>query len=96
MNRLSQVIKDEPLSGLDTAVFWSEFAIRHHGAPFMRPESLQNLSAWRFYCLDAAAMVIIVTLLLGYLILKFILFLWHLILSAREREQLLMTSKKQR
>lgn len=32
---LSELYKDRPMPALDTAVFWTEYVIRHKGAPHM-------------------------------------------------------------
>ncbi|CAG7717032.1 unnamed protein product, partial [Allacma fusca] len=33
MRTLSKIFRDQPQSGIDTAVFWSEYVMRHKGAP---------------------------------------------------------------
>jgi len=36
---LSAVFKDQIVSPLDQAIYWTEYAIRHKGAPHFRPAS---------------------------------------------------------
>lgn len=33
--KLSQLFRDRPSTAMDTAVFWTEYVIRHRGAPHM-------------------------------------------------------------
>jgi glucuronosyltransferase len=35
VQRLSLLIRDRPMSALDTAVYWTEYVLRHHGAPHL-------------------------------------------------------------
>jgi glucuronosyltransferase len=36
MKKLSATFKDQPQSALDRAVFWTEYVIRHKGAPHLK------------------------------------------------------------
>ncbi|XP_062122128.1 UDP-glycosyltransferase UGT5-like [Drosophila sulfurigaster albostrigata] len=54
---LSQRIRDQPMHPLDTAVFWTEYIIRHRGAPYMRV-SPSNMKFIDYYCVDKLLMII--------------------------------------
>lgn len=39
--RLSRQFRDRPMTALQSAVYWTEYVIRHQGAPHLRPASVQ-------------------------------------------------------
>ncbi|EDW15710.1 UDP-glycosyltransferase UGT5 [Drosophila mojavensis] len=49
--QLSERIRDQPLHPLDLAVYWTEYVLRHKGAPFMRISS-SDIKVLDYYCLD--------------------------------------------
>jgi glucuronosyltransferase len=53
---LSERYRDRPMSPLDTAVYWTEYVIRHKGAPHLRGAA-RNLSWWQEALLDVYAVV---------------------------------------
>ncbi|KDR11536.1 UDP-glucuronosyltransferase 2C1-like isoform X2 [Zootermopsis nevadensis] len=52
--RLSQIFRDQPLTPLEQAVFWTEYVIRHKGAPHMRSAAL-DLAWYQYFLLDVIA-----------------------------------------
>ncbi|KAJ4441095.1 hypothetical protein ANN_10945, partial [Periplaneta americana] len=54
--RLSRIYRDQPLSPLDQAVFWTEYVIRHKGAPHMRSAAL-DLAWYQYFLLDVIAVL---------------------------------------
>jgi glucuronosyltransferase len=67
--RLSRIYRDQPLTPLETAVFWTEYVIRHKGAPHMRSAVL-DLTWYQYFLLD-----VIAVLALGVGFAAFIVFL---------------------
>ncbi|KAJ0067986.1 hypothetical protein NL108_014249 [Boleophthalmus pectinirostris] len=67
--RLSAIHHDRPLNPRDEAVFWIEFTMRNKGAKHLRVEA-HNLTWYQYHCLDVAAFLLSVILLLLYLLLK--------------------------
>ncbi|XP_022209464.2 UDP-glycosyltransferase UGT5-like [Drosophila obscura] len=53
---LSQCFKDRPMSPLDTAVWWTEYALRHKHASHMRM-NIEEVSFMRYYSLDNMLML---------------------------------------
>uniref|UniRef100_A0A673KEB1 UDP-glucuronosyltransferase n=1 Tax=Sinocyclocheilus rhinocerous TaxID=307959 RepID=A0A673KEB1_9TELE len=62
MQKLSSLHRDRPLHPLDKAVYWIEFVLRNKGAPHLRAEAY-NMSTYSYYCLDVAALVLLILLL---------------------------------
>ncbi|XP_063333380.2 UDP-glucuronosyltransferase 2A2-like [Pelmatolapia mariae] len=61
IQRLSAVHRDQPVTPLNTAVFWLEFVMRHGGARHLRLAS-HNLNWFQYHSLDTGA-VLLVTLM---------------------------------
>ncbi|XP_034232815.1 UDP-glucuronosyltransferase 2B13-like isoform X1 [Thrips palmi] len=55
---LSQRFRDRPMSPLDTAVYWTEYVIRHKGAPHLRGAA-RNLAWYQEALLDVLAVVVL-------------------------------------
>lgn len=64
---MSERYRDQPLTPLETAIYWTEYVVRHKGAPHIRSAGL-DLSFFAYHSLDVFAT------LLGALYL-----LWRLI-----------------
>lgn len=77
---VSRAFRDRPMSPLNTAMFWTEYVIRHRGAPHMRSAALE-LSWYQYLLLDVIAVLFVITaasLLTLYVIFKK---LFHLLVS---------------
>ena len=48
------------MSALDTAIFWTEYVIRHKGAPHLRPAIL-DLAWYQYLLLDVIAFICLCT-----------------------------------
>ncbi|XP_054282474.1 UDP-glycosyltransferase UGT5-like [Macrosteles quadrilineatus] len=55
--RISRVFRDVPMSAADTAVFWTEYILRHAGAPHLRPAA-SSLPLYQLMLLDVAVVVL--------------------------------------
>ncbi|XP_037836936.1 UDP-glucuronosyltransferase 2A3-like isoform X2 [Kryptolebias marmoratus] len=69
MKRLSALHRDQPMHPLDTAVFWTEFVMRHKGAAHLRTESYKM--PWYSYhsvdvlCFLLAALITLTAAVVG-------------------------------
>lgn len=75
MQLLSSRFKDRPMTPLQSALYWTEYVINHHGADHLRPASV-DLSFYQYMFLDVA--VILLGCLLAlisalYLLFKYLL-----------------------
>ncbi|TDG52108.1 hypothetical protein AWZ03_001389 [Drosophila navojoa] len=55
--KLSERIRDQPLHPLDLAVYWTEYVLRHKGAPYMRISS-SHIKVLDYYCLDNLLVIV--------------------------------------
>ncbi|CAN9508668.1 unnamed protein product [Ophioblennius macclurei] len=74
MRRLSALHRDKPVHPLDTAVFWTEFVMRHKGAAHLRTESYK-MSRFAYYSLDVFCFLLAVLLVLMALLVGTVRFL---------------------
>ncbi|XP_018019166.1 UDP-glucosyltransferase 2 [Hyalella azteca] len=68
MGDLSRIFRDQLVSPLDTAVYWTEYAARHQGAPHLQSPA-KSLSFIKLFGLDILALVIFGSLI-SYMIMK--------------------------
>lgn len=59
---MSERYRDQPLSPLETAIFWTEYVAKHKGAPQMRSAGL-DLSFFAYHSLDVFAFLLVVVYL---------------------------------
>lgn len=62
VQKLSVLFKDRPLSALKTAVFWTEYVIRHRGAKHLQSNAV-HLNFFQLHLLDVWAVLLIVALI---------------------------------
>lgn len=70
--KLNKTLYDLPMNGLETAIWWIEYVIRHNGTAEIR-NSLVTLPFYQYYFLDVIAVLLIVLAILifvPYKILK--------------------------
>jgi glucuronosyltransferase len=51
MPSVSRIYRDQPLTPLEQTVFWTEYVIRHKGAPHMR-SAAHDLAWYQYFLLD--------------------------------------------
>jgi glucuronosyltransferase len=59
---LSLLIRDRPMSALDTAVYWTEYVLRHHGAPHLHYPGA-DLNFFQYNSIDVILFLIVVVYL---------------------------------
>lgn len=70
---MSDRYRDQPLTPLETAVYWTEYVARHKGAPHMRSPGL-DLSFFAYHSLDVFAALLGALFLIWRLMIN--LFSW--------------------
>ncbi|CAG9861075.1 unnamed protein product [Phyllotreta striolata] len=71
MKELSNRFNDRPMSPLDTAVYWSEYVVRHKGAYFMKSAAI-DLPFYQYYLLDVLLFIVSILLLVTYVSYRFL------------------------
>nr|CAD7199350.1 unnamed protein product [Timema douglasi] len=89
--RISKIYLDQPKPPMDLAVYWTEYVIRHKGAPHLRSASL-DLNWFQLHLLDVAAVLI---LILAIVIIGLVFIIRTLVrLVTTKKEPLTKSSKK--
>jgi len=86
VQRLSRIYRDQPLTPLQQAVYWTEYVIRHKGAPHFRSAVL-DLAWYQYFLLDVIAVLALAVgsaVVVGFLVLRA---LWRKLFGARRYEQ---------
>lgn len=63
MLKLSELLRDKPIKPIDSAVFWTEYVMRHKGAAHLRTESYK-MPWYAYHCLDVMAVFVAFGLLI--------------------------------
>ncbi|KAH8383602.1 hypothetical protein KR009_009534 [Drosophila setifemur] len=66
---ISEQYRDQPQSALDRAIWWTEYVIRHKGAPHLRATA-RDLNFIQLHSLDTLAVLLGVPLLVIFILLK--------------------------
>lgn len=59
MKKLSQKYRDRPMTALQSAVYWTEYVIRHKGAPHLQPASVR-LPLYQYLLLDVIVVLLLI------------------------------------
>ncbi|CAH0563742.1 unnamed protein product [Brassicogethes aeneus] len=60
--KLSKILKDQPMMGVEKAVWWVEYVIRHNGAHHLR-SGFVDMPFYQYYLLDVMGFILLSTLL---------------------------------
>lgn len=65
----SNVFKDRPMTPAQSVVYWTEYVLRHKGAPHLKSHAI-NLTWYQYYLLDVISFTIILISVIIFAILK--------------------------
>ncbi|XP_050538591.1 uncharacterized protein LOC126904011 [Daktulosphaira vitifoliae] len=71
---VSARFKDRPMTPVDSVVYWTEYVIRHKGAPHLKSQAI-DLKWYQYFLIDIFAVIILAILIASYMlynILKYI------------------------
>jgi glucuronosyltransferase len=68
---MSELFRDRPQTPMETAIFWTEYVIRHGGAPHLRSVAVEM--PWYQYLLLDVIAVLLLASVTSSLILRFVL-----------------------
>lgn len=74
MRRGSVLIRDLPMTAMDTALYWIDYVLKHKGAPHLR-SAAQDLKWHELYLLDVIGLLLVLSsavLLLSFYVTRFI------------------------
>ncbi|CAH1737609.1 unnamed protein product [Aphis gossypii] len=65
----SERFKDRPMSPAESVVYWTEYVVRHNGAPHLKTQAF-NLTWYQYILLDVVAVILIVIFLVIFITFK--------------------------
>nr|DBA27457.1 TPA: hypothetical protein GDO54_007948 [Pyxicephalus adspersus] len=69
MKHLSALHRDTPLPPRDLAVYWTEYVMRHKGAPHLQPAA-NHLAWFQYYLLDVTGFLLLAVFVSSYLTIR--------------------------
>ncbi|KAF2892703.1 hypothetical protein ILUMI_13475 [Ignelater luminosus] len=82
VKEISNLLSDVPMTGLEKAVWWTEYVIRHKGARHLRSPAV-DMSIYQYLFLDVIAFVLAVTVLSSFILYKITVFSFKLIRKSK-------------
>ncbi|XP_017775676.1 PREDICTED: 2-hydroxyacylsphingosine 1-beta-galactosyltransferase-like [Nicrophorus vespilloides] len=80
VKRMQYLLKDQKESPLDRAIYWTEYVIRHRGAPHLQ-STAKDLNFVQYFLLDVIA-IIVLSLCISWFIMKWCLkFIYRLLMG---------------
>lgn len=73
MRKLRQLLQDQPMTGLERAVWWSEYVIRHKGTKHLKSPTV-DIEWYQYLLLDVFAFLVTITILTLLVVKKIINF----------------------
>uniref|UniRef100_A0A1Y1NHP0 Glucuronosyltransferase n=1 Tax=Photinus pyralis TaxID=7054 RepID=A0A1Y1NHP0_PHOPY len=67
LKRLAQLAQDQPMTGIEKAVWWTEYVIRHRGAKHLR-SPLLDMPWYQYLLLDVIGVLLLAVLLILYVV----------------------------
>lgn len=65
----SNIFKDRPMTPAQSVVYWTEYVLRHKGAPHLKSHAI-NLTWYQYYLLDVLSLAIILISVVLFAIYK--------------------------
>lgn len=65
----SERFKDRPMSPAESVIYWTEYIIRHKGAPHLKSHA-HNLAWYQYFLMDVIAVIFSVILTVFYIVRK--------------------------
>ncbi|KAG5876399.1 hypothetical protein JTB14_024282 [Gonioctena quinquepunctata] len=67
--KIAELINDEPMTGLEKSIWWTEYVIRHRGAKHLRNPA-SDIPFYQYYLLDVAGFLILSAVIVLFLTVK--------------------------
>ncbi|KAF5287657.1 hypothetical protein FQR65_LT12185 [Abscondita terminalis] len=71
IKKLADLAEDQPMNGLDLAVWWTEYVLRHNGTTHLR-SPIFDIPWYQYYLLDVAGVFLLIFVFVIYVLVVFI------------------------
>ncbi|XP_022175621.1 UDP-glucuronosyltransferase 1-5-like isoform X2 [Myzus persicae] len=82
----SELFKDRPMSPAESVVYWTEYVIRHKGAPHLKSHAL-NLTWYQYFLLDVIAVALLLIISVCYIVFKTLQLIKKLIFKSSSKSK---------
>lgn len=82
---IAKLLKDQPMTGLEKAVWWTEYVIRNKGAPHLRNPGA-DMSWPEFLILDVVAFLVVIVAVTLVIFCKILCFLFRLLFGKQPQK----------
>ena len=76
MKKFSRIFKDRPMTAQQSVVYWTEYIVRHDGAPHLNSVALQ-MNWFQYLLLDVAIFVALTLVIIAFFVRYIIRFSIH-------------------
>lgn len=83
IKEIAKITSDVPMTGLEKAVWWTEYVIRHKGARHLRSPAI-DMPWYQYLLLDVIGFVVGVLIIAVFIIYKTIRFLLSIFLTQKK------------
>uniref|UniRef100_T1P936 UDP-glucuronosyltransferase n=1 Tax=Musca domestica TaxID=7370 RepID=T1P936_MUSDO len=83
---ISRIYHDQPVKPLDLAVFWTEYVLRHRGAPHLQSPA-QKMNFFKKHSIDTVGVLIAAVVLSGISVVFIILSVFRFVFSKKTKKQ---------
>ncbi|XP_019894248.2 UDP-glucosyltransferase 2-like [Musca domestica] len=90
VKKLSKRFRDQPLTPMETAIFWVEYVLRHDGASHIRNAG-QDLSFWQYHNIDVYVILSSFVVVVFVLMAVFISFVKKIICGSSKKSKIKKT-----
>lgn len=83
---------DEPMGSMEKAMFWIEYVIKHKGAKYLRPPTV-DVSWFRFLVVDVLIFLLVTSLVALVVTYKLVLYFIYLYSNRKHKKQIKVKTK---
>lgn len=86
---MAAILTDEPMSGLERAVWWTEYVMRHKGAKHLK-SPWSTIPWYQYFLLDVIAFVVVSFIVAVFVIYKALDFVFKVVILQTEKKYKIM------
>lgn len=69
VKKIANIIDDRPMNGLENAIWWIEYVLRHNGAPYFR-SAVVDMSWYQYFLVDVILFLLSACFIILYVLFK--------------------------
>lgn len=69
VRELADLARDQPMTGLERAVWWTEYVLRHKGAAHLRSPAM-DLPLYQYFLLDVIGFCLLLIFIISFILIK--------------------------